>query len=53
MQPTTADRSLARDTGRNDARQALKGLFRGFDPDDWDLSQRAPATGRRRSSLHT
>lgn len=41
MQPTAADRSLARDTGRTDARQALKGLFRGFDPDDWDLSSDA------------
>lgn len=41
MQPTAADESLARDTGRNDARQALKGLFRGFDPDDWDLSSDA------------
>jgi len=41
MQPTSADRSLARDTGRNDARQALKGLFRGFDPENWDLSTEA------------
>jgi len=41
MQPTTADESLARDTGRNNARQALKGLFRGFDPDNWDLSSDA------------
>jgi len=41
MQPTAADESLARDTGRNDARQAMKGLFRGFDPENWDLSSDA------------